>query len=346
MMTRISKTVLLRLIIVLIVLPMVFGYGIARAADADSTSIEVVGPDRTLPRERGRVHVAPKKRIAVAKFDAIGSFTAQYGGWDIGGGLASQLTTALVDSGHFIVVERADLANVLREQEMGLKKIVSKETAAQVGHVLGAQMLVYGSVTEFDQSSGGEALRIGIASGIFGGALGGRSVHGTVAIDLRFIDTTTGQVIQSHRVEAKVSQKGISVDINVSQVTFGGDKFNNTALGKATRQAIEEGVAYIIKTIEPVPWIGRVVEATGDQVYINAGSDASLQPGDVFTITAVVHELIDPETGIVLGVEEATLGQVEVVSVKEKFSIARMQQPFPAKRGDIVKFLGQQGSIR
>ena len=27
---------------------------------------------------------APKKRIAVTKFDAIGSFVAQYGNWDVG----------------------------------------------------------------------------------------------------------------------------------------------------------------------------------------------------------------------------------------------------------------------
>jgi hypothetical protein len=31
----------------------------------------------------------PKKRIAVAKFDTIGSFSAEYGRWDIGGGLAA-----------------------------------------------------------------------------------------------------------------------------------------------------------------------------------------------------------------------------------------------------------------
>lgn len=62
----------------------------------------------------------PKKRIAVAKFDAAGAFLAQYGGWDIGGGLAAQLTTALVNSGHFIVVERAEFTLVLREQEMSI----------------------------------------------------------------------------------------------------------------------------------------------------------------------------------------------------------------------------------
>ena len=40
----------------------------------------------------------PKKRVAVAKFDATGAFVAQYGAWDIGGGQAAQLITALVNS--------------------------------------------------------------------------------------------------------------------------------------------------------------------------------------------------------------------------------------------------------
>jgi curli biogenesis system outer membrane secretion channel CsgG len=282
----------------------------------------------------------PKKRIAVIKFDAAGAFVAQYGGWDIGGGLAAELTTALVNSGHFIVVERAELASVLREQEMALQKIVSKETAAQVSHILGVQLLVRGSVTEFDQRAGGTGLRVGGGTGMFGGALGGQSTEGLVGMDIRLIDTTTGQVIQSHRAEAKVSARGISVDINVQQVTFGGDHFNKTVLGQATRQAIEQAVAFIIRAMEPVPWTGRVVEVTGDQVYINAGATSGVKPGEVFTVSTVVRELTDPSTGELLGIEEAKLGEIELVNVQEKFSIARMRYPFQTKRGDLVKYIG------
>ena len=39
-----------------------------------------------------------KKRIAVAKFDAGGTYAAHFTGWDIGGGLAAHLTTAEVGS--------------------------------------------------------------------------------------------------------------------------------------------------------------------------------------------------------------------------------------------------------
>ncbi len=285
--------------------------------------------------------MGPKKRIAVAKFDAAGNFVAQYGGWDIGGGLAAQLTTALVESGQFIVVERAELASVLREQEMALQKIVSKETAAQVSRVVGAQLLVAGSVTEFDQRAGGGGLRLGIGTGMLRGALGGQLVNGVVGMDIRLIDTTTAQVLQSHRAEAKVSATGISADINIKQVSFGGDAFEKTVLGQATRQAIEQAVMFIIQSTEQVPWTGRVVEAAGEQVYINAGASAGLKPGDVFTVTAVVRELTDPNSGALLGIVEDKRGEIEVVSVQEKFSVARMRAPFQAKRGDLVKLPGR-----
>lgn len=290
----------------------------------------------------------PKKRIAVARFDASAAIDGQYPGWNIGDGLAAQLTTALVNSGYFIVVERGELAGVLREQEMAMQKIVSKETAAQVGRVLGAQLLVRGSVTEFSQAAGGGGVRAGFGGGMFGGglgriggALGLDTVNGVVAMDVRLIDTTTGQVLQSQRAEAKLEQRGVSADINVKQVSFGGDAFDKTVLGQATRQAIDQAVKFIIKSMEPVPWTARVVEVAGDQVYINAGAVAGLKPGDVFTVTAVVKELTDPDSGAVLATVEDKRGEIELVNVQEKLSIARMRTPFEAKRGDLVKSSGR-----
>lgn len=281
---------------------------------------------------------SPKKRIAVAKFDAVGSFAAQYGTWDIGGGLAAQLTTALIESGRFVVVERAELAGVLREQEMGLQKIVPRETAAQAGRMTGAQMLVRGSVTEFDQKTGGDGFRIGLGRASAGLGLGMQSSEGVVGIDIRLIDTTTGQVLQSHKVHEKLSARGVAADVNVRQLSFGGDSFNKTELGQATRAVIEKAVNLIVQAMEPVAWTGRVVDVSGGQVYLNAGASENIQPGHRLTVSTVVRELTDPASGALLGIEEAPLGVVEVTSVQPKFSIARMHQPFEAKRGDLVRF--------
>jgi hypothetical protein len=143
-----------------------------------------------------------------------------------------------------------------------------------------------------------------------------------------------------------VSAAGISADIKVDRVTFGGDHFNKTVLGQATRKAIEQAVAFIIRAMEPVPWTGRVVEVAGDQVYINAGTTSGIKTGEVFIISTVVRELTDPSTGELLGIEEVMLGEIRIESVQEKFSVARMQVPFQTKRGDLVKIASDRSATR
>jgi curli biogenesis system outer membrane secretion channel CsgG len=274
----------------------------------------------------------PKQRIAVAKFGAIGSFSSAYSGWDIGGGLAAQLTTALVESGRYIVVERAELAAVLREQETGAQRLVSAQTAAQIGEVLGAQLLVVGSVTEFDQKQGGS-----VSVSVFGGSLGKKATVGSVGIDVRVIDTTTGQVIQSKHAEGKVVEKDVSAGINVKAVSFGGDQFNSTPLGQASRQAIEQAVALITQATEHVRWSAKVADVAGDVLYLNVGVDDGIRVGDVFVVTRAVRQLTDPSTGLALGAVEQPLGEVQVVEVKEKFSVAKIGFPSDPQRGDIAR---------
>jgi curli biogenesis system outer membrane secretion channel CsgG len=294
-------------------------------------------PNATAARAPGSAPAAaPKKRIAVLKFD-VGAASAQAAGADLGSGLAAQLTTALVNSGQYIVVERAELASVLREQELGLQKLVPGEVAAQAGQLVGAQLLVRASVTEFEQRSGGGGLRLGIGFGPGTGTLGTATTTGIVGIDFRVIDTTTGQVLQSQHVESKIESQAVSADVGVRNVSFGGDAFEQTPLGQATRQAIEQAVAFVLAAGRPVVWTGRVVEANGDQVFVNAGADAGLRPGDRFMVSAVVRQLTDPASGAALGVIEAPLGEVVIVSVQPGYGIAQMAAPFQTKRGDLVK---------
>ena len=111
-------------------------------------------------------------------------------------------------------------------------------------------------------------------------------------------------------------------------VSFGGDAFEKTPLGQATRQAIEQAVAFVLTASRPVAWTGRVVEANGDQVFVDAGADAGLRPGDRFMVSTVARQLTDPASGAVLGVIEAPLGEVVVVSVQPACSIAQMAAPF------------------
>lgn len=278
-----------------------------------------------------------KKRISVAKFDAGGAGAGYFTGWDIGGGLSAQLTTALVGSGRFVVVERAVLGEIQREQQVGAQRLGATETAAQAGKLIDAQMLIVGSVTEFEQAEKGGRMGIGLSGPLAGIGVGGGAVEGRVGMDIRLVDTTTGQVVTSKRVEARVSASDVSLKISTHNMDFGGDAFDKTPLGQATRSAIEEAVALIVGEMEAVPWAGRVADLMGSQVLVNAGRDMNLRPGTMLVVSSVVKEVTDPESGAKLGVIEASRGEIRIEQVQEKFSTARVVTGALPKRGDLLR---------
>lgn len=278
-----------------------------------------------------------KKRIAVAKFDAVGAYAANFMGVDIGGGMAAQLTTALVESGRFVVVERATLGDIQREQQLGAQRQAPQEAVARAGGIIDAQMLIVGSVTEFEQAASGGGLNIGLSGPLAGIGFGGKTVEGHVGMDIRLVDTTTGQVVTSKRVEARVPESSVSFSVTKRGMEFGGDAFNKTPLGVATRKAIEDAVAIIVKEMETIQWAGRVADLLGDQVLVNAGRDMNLRPGTVLVVSSVVKEVTDPATGARLGVIEAPVGEIQIDQVQEKFSTARLLTGSLPKRGDLLR---------
>jgi curli biogenesis system outer membrane secretion channel CsgG len=294
-----------------------------------------------------QIPAGPKKRISIAKFDANGAFVTVYGSWDIGGGLAAQLTTALVDSGRFIVVERPDLQVVLREQELSKLNITSRDSGPQAGKVLGTQFIVHGSVTEFEQNSSGKNANLGVsgsagsALNMLGAAVAKNTSNGIVGIDVRLIDPTTSQVLQSKRIEKRLSTSDTSVNLVASQVAFGGEQFDKSVLGRATRAAIEEAVVFIAAYSASLPWTGALADVDGSNVLINAGSDAGLVVGDRFAVVVVAKEVTDPTTGQSLGRIERQAGTVRITSVEPAFSMAVMEEPFAAARGDTVRWVGR-----
>ena len=276
-------------------------------------------------------YTGPKKRIAVTKFE--NKVRGVYGNWKLGEGFSEMLTTELMKTGQFVVVERQALQDVVGEQELGQSGLVKKETAAKVGQILGAQIIVRGVVSEFTLNESGGGAGIGIA----GFRLGGRSSNAHVAVDIRLVDTATGQVLQSHNAVGKAESSGVSVGVSRGDVDFGADTFKNTPLGQATRQAIRDAVQFIILNMEKMPFTAKVIKIEGNKVYINAGSQMNIRNGFKFYAYSVGEDIVDPDTGLKLGADEKLVGTVEVRDVQEKYSIGFLSSGGGLKRGDVLK---------
>src|SRR5438067_6121790 len=70
---------------------------------------------------------------------------------DLGPKVATLINANLSAEPQIITVERAELEKVLGEQELGLSGTVSPDTAAKVGHLTGAKVLVTGRVFKADK---------------------------------------------------------------------------------------------------------------------------------------------------------------------------------------------------
>jgi curli biogenesis system outer membrane secretion channel CsgG len=279
----------------------------------------------------------PKKTIAVSKFDAVGSFVGQYGGWDIGGGLAAMLTAELARTSRFVVVERPDLDTILREKQMaatGVTRGVSSHS------LLGAQTIVRGSVVAFEQNNDGGGLNLGLNLPGFNGGGAARTATGRVVIELRLIDAESGAVIATARVDKKVRQRSIALQGAVRNVSFGGDQFHNTSLGKASEEAIAEAVGQIVRGMEQVPFQALVAKADGNRIAINAGRNAGIGPGARLRIVRTTEAIRDPQTGELLGSSKAAVGEIEIVQAEDRYAVGHLTgAAAPIQTGDVAQLV-------
>ncbi|MFD2207006.1 CsgG/HfaB family protein [Kiloniella antarctica] len=284
----------------------------------------------------------PKRVVSVGKFDAVGSFEQKYGDWDIGGGLSAMMTSALVESGRFIVVERANVQQVLAEQQMKGQNITSPTTGPELGQVTGLNFLIYGAVTEFGDQDEGGGFGVGLSGGnignLFSGALSRQSASGKVAMDIRLVNATTSQVEEVYRVSETIDNSSWDLSLGYKGVSMGTNQFLKTPLGEATRKAITRAVQMIAAKSNSVAWTGRVVDFDSGQVYINAGSNSGIQTNDKFMVERVIKKLTDPQTGEVLMIRKKELGLVTVSDVTQKVSFGNfvpLDIDTP-QRGDII----------
>ncbi len=275
--------------------------------------------------------VGPKKLIAVGSFENKTNFSGQ---WNLGDGMAEMLTTSLMQSARFIVLERPEVERILREQNFAASGRTTGEGGAKIGKVLRAQILVIGAITEF--SSRTEDSSLGVSTKKIGLGLNVAKAH--IAINLRMIDTTTGQVLYSERIAEKAQRTNVAADYTSSDFAIGGSHFKKTPLGEVTQKAIDRAVIFIARKMQNLPWKGRVVMVKEDKIFINAGSQSAIKPGMAFTVYNPGEALIDPETGMDLGSDETLIGKIQVAEVKDKFSIAIATEGEEFDRNDIVKY--------
>jgi hypothetical protein len=130
---------------------------------------------------------------------------------------------------------------------------------------------------------------------------------------------------------------------SLDELYFGGDQFNKTIIGEAMLKCAEDFAGKLEKAIPALKTKAAVVSSTlqidstgadtvihltrrivrgeivlvdSDQVFLNIGSDESVQIGDVLTVFVEGEPILDPTTKEVLGTNDARVGEVQIIEVR------------------------------
>jgi curli biogenesis system outer membrane secretion channel CsgG len=252
-----------------------------------------------------------KLRVAVVRFE--NNSTWHWWGDRLGEAAADVFVTKLLDTGKFTLIERQKVDLILSEQDLGASGAITPQTAAKIGKMLGVDLMLTGSVSQFSVSSTGGGI----------GRIGGSVTTGKVVLQSRMINTTTGEIL----VAAEEDNKKTLIGARYKSANFE-QNFDYGLANEVMHPAVEKMVKKIVDKasgMAPASHSGRIVKVEGSKVWVNLGAGSGVKVGDAFDIYRKGEELIDPDTGLSLGAEEEKVGSIIITEVKGNYSLGSVE---------------------
>jgi curli biogenesis system outer membrane secretion channel CsgG len=297
-----------------------------------------------------------KKRVIVDEFDystvktqVQAVFNTQQ---DIGKGIRAMLTKRIADANNLVVVERAKIQNIMKEQDFNASNRVKQGSGARVGQISGADAQLSGDIVVFGRDDKKRSVKGG---GLFGSVIGGIAASknedkAVVVIDYRLIDAETSEVIATGEARGESVRKGnalgaiggaLGKGVAGVQVDMTSSNFAETIIGEATQDCVnkladilKEQSANMKKTVRAVET--SVADVSGNTLVIAAGGNDGVNVGEIFEIHQVVREVKDPTTKEVLDRITNKVGEMTITSVRDKIATGTYVGT-PAKVGYLAR---------
>lgn len=226
--------------------------------------------------------------VAVVQFEENGNIGMK----DAGKIIAQWMNSSIIKTGKYQVIERILLKNVLEEQELSSSDLMDPRKAVKLGNLYGAQLIVSGSIIEWQKA---------------------------YSLSARMIDVATGKVVSSAEYKTKDIQSFPGMMDKIAQVLAGQlpqetlDKASPVQFGSDSQSGVRYNVLQILK----------VRERNGDtEVVLGGGLDKGMKVGDYYKIYVprLEKSAITEETAVT-GTDEAAV--VEITYLEQHLSLAR-----------------------
>jgi len=235
--------------------------------------------------------ITPKRKIAIASFKNNVAIAEKR---KSGENLADIMSTELVKSGRFIVLERQEIDKIMAE--VNFSNTLGEGKVAQMQKLLDADFIVTGAITKYTNNTQGEK----------GFLSTGKEQKTEITFDFKIIDTKTGQVIMAES-GLGTSKKAVGTTLGMGTTSA----YDDTVEADALRAAAISVVEGIIKQVDKTVWSAKVIKTSGTDIYINAGIKSNLPLGTKLEVykqgAAIVAD------GIFYGYDEKLVGTAKVV---------------------------------
>jgi curli biogenesis system outer membrane secretion channel CsgG len=198
------------------------------------------------------------------------------------------LSTKLVSSNKFILLERQDFDKIAEEVKLNNNENMQK---------IGADYLIIGSVTEFGRKNTGDVRAFS------------RSKTQVVeaSVSIRLVDVSTGQVIYSEEGKGEAE--------TTSKTVMGmGEKadYDATLSDKAISAAISKLVDNIINNCMNRPWRAYFLAYDENGIIVSGGTTQGLKIGDTFAVFEKGKTVKNPQTGMTFELPGKKVGKIKI----------------------------------
>jgi curli biogenesis system outer membrane secretion channel CsgG len=173
-----------------------------------------------------------KPRLGVLRF----TNQTSAGWWSaaVGSELSDMLASELVSTGSFSVLERGK-SRLCSASRISARRAGSiRPPGPRMGKIKGAEFLVAGTVSSYEERIGGGGGGVAYR----GVRLGGKKDRVYIAVDLKVIDTETGEIVDARTIEAEASAAGLDAGVNYRGFSVRGGGYEKTPAGQAIRACI------------------------------------------------------------------------------------------------------------
>ncbi|MBI5205222.1 MAG: hypothetical protein HZA11_09920 [Nitrospirae bacterium] len=235
-----------------------------------------------------------KTKIAVLDFQLQGE---GYETSDMGKIVAEWLITALVKEGRFDVIERMLLKKVLEEQKLGVSGIIDESSASKLGRVLGAKIVITGSIMKFQNVMEVNARIIEVESSSI---IAAENVKSTSAVKLEdLVVKMADKIIKDFPLEGYVAQRTenkVLIDLGKRAGVRTGMQFIVFKEGKVIKHP-KTGEVLDVERIETGSIeIKDVKDKTADALILKETSPAAIEVGQmVKSMVELVPEEPSPD---------------------------------------------------